>query len=129
DQHAFVEGSYKVSLGDHFLSARAYWDRFRTKHFSHKDPSDWGPGAWVTADPHVVSEGNADKIGGELQGTFALHSTDTLIVGAEVTWTRISQPTYELDLMTGMPDPATLSGGIKDLKGAIQPIDPINVGG
>lgn len=129
DQHAFVEGSYRHSLGEHSFFARAYWDRFRSGRFSHKDPSDWETGAWVSLDPHVVSEGNADKVGGELQATLALHAADTLTVGAEVTWTRVTQPTYELDLITGLADPKTVTGGIKDASGNVQPIEPINVGG
>jgi outer membrane receptor protein involved in Fe transport len=75
----------------------------------------------------VVSEGNADKYGAEAQANFALGDVDTLTVGVEFTATRIEQPTAELDL-AGQRDPATLTGGVKDARGAIPPVTPLNFG-
>ncbi len=128
-QHFFVEASYNLELGKHAILFRAYWDRFLQRTSLHRDPSDWPVGAWVFADPRTRSDSTADKVGGEVQGTFALHKTDTLIAGADVTGTDILQSTGQIDPTTGAIDPTTLSGGVKDASGQLMPIRPFNFAG
>lgn len=128
DLHGFVEASYRLQLGAHAVSARAWYDNFQHRRTLHLDPSDWEPAAWAHGDPRVVSEGRAETLGGELQGTFQLHARDSLVVGVELTRVVIRQPTYELDPRTGMADPTTVTGGITDANGDMPPIVPLNVG-
>jgi outer membrane receptor for ferrienterochelin and colicins len=126
DRNVFAELGYRNTFGPHAVSVRAFYDRFRSLRALHRDPSDWESGAWKWGDPRVVSEGNADKYGGEAQGTFSFGDLDTLIAGVEVTGTVITQPTYELDPTTSLADPTTVTGGAKDAAGNTPAIVPLN---
>src|SRR6185295_5423254 len=51
------------------------------------------------------------------------HQNVFLLFGSQVAHHTVSQPTYELDLATLQPDPATIAGGIVDpATGMIQPL-------
>lgn len=128
DRHAMVELKYGATLGPVGLNVRAAWDRFRSRRTLHLDPTDWEPDTWKNGDVRLVSEGLADRWGGELQGTIHAHEKDTITVGAEVTGAVVSQPSYELDPATGEPDEATLAGGLKNDRGQLLPVQPVNVG-
>jgi outer membrane receptor for ferrienterochelin and colicins len=123
DGHAFAELRYRLELGEaQAVTARAYYDRFRSREYLRRDPSDWEPDRWLTEDPHTVSEGNDDTMGAELRGELTLFESNTLIVGFEAQQHEITQPTYELDLASLEPVPESLAGGRKNAAGEIEPI-------
>lgn len=128
ERHAFAELKYSGTFGPVTISARFGGDHFLTQRSLHLDPTDWDPGTWKHGDVRLVSQGLANKFGGELQVSVQVHEKDTLTAGVEVTSATISQPSSEIDPATGLPDPATLSGGTKDASGALLPITPTNVG-
>jgi iron complex outermembrane receptor protein len=128
DLHGFAELTYQLEISDHALLARAYADRFRSREFLHRDPTDWETDRWFSDDPHTVSEGNVDTYGGEIRGLFQLHQTDTLTVGAEIQTHEVSQPTYELDLQDGKVIEDSLRGGILRPDGTIEPVSYWNLG-
>lgn len=139
DSHFLSEVRYEFQLGEHDVVLRLHYDRFRSRQFLHRDPTDWQADRWTTGDPHTVSEGNDDTVGAEAQLTLALHEIDTLIAGLQFQWNRVTQPTYELvvqgetqreELIVGKPHPDTIFGGIRDpVTGAIEPVSYWNVAG
>lgn len=128
DRHLFVELKYGVTLGPLTLSARGGLDSFQSRRTLHLDPTDWEPGTWKYGDVRLVSQGLADKWGGEVQAAVQAHEKDIVTAGVEVTSATVSQPSFELDPATGQADPATIAGGAKDAQGKLLPIQPVNVG-
>jgi iron complex outermembrane receptor protein len=133
DAHAWGELRWQRPLGDHAVLVRAYHDRFHSQEFVHRDPTDWPVGTWLSANPHVVTEGRTEVWGGEARLVLQLHEDDNLIVGGEVQRQRVTQRAYELvtepemGLEIGEPHPDTVTGGVRDESGEIPPISSWNV--
>lgn len=128
DRHLMVEAKYGATFGIVTLSLRAGWDQFENRRTLHLDPTDWEPGTWKHGDVRIESLGNAQKWSGEAQAALRVHARDTLTFGVELASTTVTQPTYEIDPDTGVADPGTIAGGTKDARGALLPINPLNVG-
>ena len=72
-----------------------------------------------------MSEGNADRrFTGAAQASFQALPSTFLVVGTEVSYTRVTQPTFELDPATGQPDPRTISGGLRGENGDLRAAPP-----
>jgi iron complex outermembrane receptor protein len=113
DNHGFIELRYQQPFPDGTLELRASYDRFRHRQYYHRDPTDWPPDTWLSGDPHVVSEGNADAFTGGAQTSWQALPSTFLVAGSELSFLRVTQPTFEVDLASGAPDPRTYSGGVR----------------
>lgn len=123
DAHGYAEASYRLELFEQVAVARVYYDQFRHREFRHRDPTDWEAGRWISEDPYTVSEGNDDAWGGELQATLRLGRRDALVVGVEFQSHTLTQPTYELDSVTGDRLEETVRGGLRDAVGKTKPVE------
>ncbi len=124
DHHAFAElrWTHPVPVPEGSLELKLSYDRFRSRQYLHRDPTDWPADTWRTPDPHVVSEGNDDSLTAGAQLSFRPFPSIFLVAGAEVARHAVTQPTYEVDLATGLPDLATITGGLLGEDGRLTPI-------
>lgn len=121
DNHGFVELRWAQPIPNGTLELRASFDRFRHRQYFHRDPTDWPADTWVSGDPHVVSEGNSNTFTGAAQASWQALPSTFIVTGLEASTGVVTQPTYEVDLATGRPDLSTLSGGLLNPDGTLQP--------
>jgi len=121
DNHGFVELRWAQPIPNGTLELRAAYDRFRHRQYFHRDPSDWFPDTWASGDPHVVSEGNSNTLTAAAQLSWQALPSTFVVAGLEGSTGVVTQPTYEVD-RDGKPILSTLSGGIPNPDGSLQPI-------
>ncbi|HVE85506.1 MAG TPA: TonB-dependent receptor [Myxococcales bacterium] len=122
DHHAFAELRWQQPIPSGTLELKGSYDRFRSRQYLHRDPTDWPADTWLTGDPHVVSEGNDDSLTAGAQLSWQAVPSVFLVGGVELAGHAITQPTYEVNLLDGAPAPGTLSGGVRGVNGRLRPI-------
>ena len=110
DHHVFTELRWEQPLFGGTLELKGAYDRFRSRQYLRRDPTDWPADTWKTTDPHVVNQGDADSLTTGAQLSLQPLPSFSLVSGAEVAFHVVTQRTYELDLGSGDPFPGTVVG-------------------